>query len=54
MNLRTPTMRKVMTPFSYAVQRSATLAEARLLMHDHRVRHLPVVEANELVGVLSD
>ena len=47
-------MRKVMTPFPYAVQRSAKLGEARLLMHEHRVRHLPVVDGHELVGVLTD
>ena len=43
-----------MTPFPYAVQRSSKLGEARLLMQEHQVRHLPVVDGHALVGVLTD
>ena len=49
-----PPVRKVMTPFPYAVERSAQLGEARRLMLEHDVHHLPVVEGHALVGVISD
>lgn len=32
----------------------ASLAEARVLLEQHRIRHLPVVEAGRLVGILTD
>lgn len=32
----------------------APLIEAAEMMHDHNIRHLPVVDHNEVVGVLSD
>jgi CBS domain-containing protein len=36
------------------VSPSTTLAEARSVMKEHRIRHLPVVDANEeLVGLLT-
>ena len=31
-----------------------TVKDAFLAMHTHRVRHLPVVDNNELVGIISD
>ncbi len=43
-----------MTPFPYAVERSASVEKARQMMDQHGVRHLPVTEGRELVGVLSD
>ena len=32
---------------------SATLAEARTLMHDNRIHHLPVVDGDQLVGLIT-
>jgi CBS domain-containing membrane protein len=32
---------------------SATLAEARTLMHDHRIHHIPVLEGDKLTGLIS-
>jgi len=32
---------------------SATLAEARTLMHDNRIHHIPVVEDDKLVGLIT-
>lgn len=43
-----------MTPFPYAVEPTSSLEEARALMEDHGIRHLPVKEGDELIGVLSD
>ncbi len=36
------------------VTADATLAHARELLHSHRIRHLPVVEKDRLVGILTD
>ncbi len=36
------------------IRPGASLAEARLLLDQHRIRHLPVVEAGRLVGIVSD
>lgn len=43
-----------MTPFPYAVESGAPLRQARQMMHEHDVRHLPVRDGTRLVGVLSD
>ena len=32
---------------------SATLAEARTLMHDNRIHHIPVVDNDQLVGLVT-
>lgn len=32
---------------------SASLAEARSLMHDHRIHHIPVVDGDQLVGLIT-
>ena len=32
---------------------SATLAEARTLMHDHRIHHIPVLNDDKLVGLVT-
>jgi len=33
---------------------SSSLMDAASLMHEHNIRHLPVVEHNEVVGILSE
>lgn len=43
-----------MTRNIHSVRHDADLATARSLMLDHKVRHLPVLEAGKLVGVLSE
>jgi CBS domain-containing protein len=35
------------------VSPTATLAEARSLMHDNRIHHIPVVEGDKLVGLIT-
>ncbi len=49
-----PQIRTVMTPFPYAIEASASLAEAQAMMNEHDVRHLPVTEGSELSGVITD
>jgi acetoin utilization protein AcuB len=43
-----------MTPGPYFVAPDDPLSRAEALMRDHGIRHLPVVDERELVGVLSD
>jgi CBS domain-containing protein len=33
---------------------SSSLMDAASVMHEHNIRHLPVVEHNEVVGILSE
>ncbi len=48
------TIDSIMTTDLITVPPSASLAEARALMHDHRFHHLPVVDENDgLVGLLT-
>ena len=43
----------IMSTNLITVPPSATLAEARTLMHDNRIHHLPVVEGEKLTGLIS-
>lgn len=47
------TIRDVMTGTPHTVGRNQKLAVAHDLMRKHGLRHLPVLEARELVGVIS-
>jgi len=49
-----PNLKTAMTPFPYSVERSAPLSEARAVMDQQEVRHLPVTDGHELVGVITD
>ena len=49
-----PHMKSVMTPFPYSVALTAPLLDARKLMLEHRVRHLPVTQGHELKGIITD
>lgn len=52
--MREPHVKAVMTPFPYFVELEAPLGEARLIMLQHHVRHLPVVRGHDLVGIITD
>ena len=47
------TATQIMTEARYTIAPSATLADAALLMTERRVRHLPVLENDVLVGLVS-
>jgi len=49
-----PTIQKYMTTVPYSIGADETLAAASKLMDRHNVRHLPVLEGDELLGVLTD
>lgn len=48
-----PLVRAVMTPFPYTIDQEASLEDAQTMMHEHRVRHLPVTHGSKLVGLLT-
>lgn len=49
-----PQMVSVMVPFPYSIEASAGLSEADAMMQEHQIRHLPVVDNNDIIGVISD
>lgn len=49
-----PTLRSAMTAHPHSIRVDETVAHARKMMSQLGVRHLPVLKAGALVGVLSD
>ncbi len=49
-----PLIKAVMTPFPYSIELDSALADARQMMAEHRIRHLPVTQGRRLVGVVSE
>ena len=47
-------VRGLMTPTPISVSPSTPVDEARALMQQHRIRHLPVLDQGRLVGIVSD
>ncbi len=48
------TLRAFMTPSPHTIGSAQTLATARALMQRHHVRHLPVLDAGQLVGIVTE
>ncbi len=42
-----------MAPSPYVIQRDQTMAEAHALMDQYKIRHLPVLDGETLVGMVS-
>ena len=49
-----PPISRYMTRQPWTVRHNASLETAADLMREHGVRHLPVLDARKLVGILSD
>lgn len=47
------TIEAIMSTHLITVEPSATIAEARALMHEHRIHHVPVVKNDHLVGLIT-
>lgn len=47
-------VRSRMTPNVHTASPDTTLAEALAITREHRIRHLPILDDNRLVGLLSD
>jgi len=45
---------RYMTPSPHTVGRNQPLSVAHRIMRDRRIRHLPVLDAGKLVGIVSD
>ena len=43
-----------MTPFPYSIDVEAPVDEALRFMREHHIRHLPVIDAGKLAGLVSD
>lgn len=50
----TPTVRSVMTPAPERIEAQASSAAAHALMEERGIRHLPVMDRERLVGILSE
>lgn len=48
-----PNLMAAMTPFPYSVQLDTLLSEARSMMREHSVNHLPVMDEKEIIGVIT-
>ena len=49
-----PQVQKYMTSSPVTVGVEQTIAHARKVMHEHRIRHLPVLHGGKIVGLLSE
>jgi acetoin utilization protein AcuB len=49
-----PNMKRYMTREPYSVASRDNLARAKQLMTKHQIRHLPVVDGDRLVGIISE
>ena len=47
------TLAEVMTPRPVTITPDKTFGQALALMHERRIRHVPVVEAGRVVGIVS-
>ncbi len=50
----TPKIQKFMTPMPHTIGKDQPIRKALEMMREHRIRHLPVQEGGQLVGILSD
>ncbi|HUH36842.1 MAG TPA: CBS domain-containing protein [Spongiibacteraceae bacterium] len=49
-----PPLVAVMTPFPYHIEAGQPLSEAAALMRRHAIRHLPVLDQGDIIGVISE
>jgi acetoin utilization protein AcuB len=49
-----PAIRRYMSTSPHTVGAEQSLQKAHDLMREHKIRHLPVMESNVLVGIVSD
>lgn len=51
--MRKPTIQDVMTRSPHTIGHDQTLRAAHRMMQEHDIRHLPVLDGGQLVGVIS-
>ena len=47
-----PAVKKVMTPFPYAIDKQDSLDQAKEMMSVHRIHHLPVMDQGSPLGII--
>jgi acetoin utilization protein AcuB len=52
--LRNEAIDQHMSPLRFSIGSDQPMADAAARMHEHRIRHLPVLHGGALVGILSD
>ncbi len=50
---RIPLIKTVMTPFPYSIDINSDLEKAKKYMTEHDIHHLPVINKDEIVGILD-
>jgi acetoin utilization protein AcuB len=51
---RIPSIKAVMTPFPWHVDLDEGVSHAKAVMRERGIRHLPVTDGGELVGIVTD
>jgi acetoin utilization protein AcuB len=54
MKKKIPSIKSVMTPFPYWIEIDDSIVNAKKMMEEHNIHHLPVKEKGNLAGVISD
>jgi acetoin utilization protein AcuB len=49
-----PSISRYMTRQPWTIRKDAKMAQAHALMREHHIRHLPVLEGGQLVGIVSE
>jgi acetoin utilization protein AcuB len=49
-----PPISRYMSRQPWTIRKDATMAQAHALMRQHKIRHLPVLEARKLVGIVTE
>lgn len=49
-----PTIQRYMTTTPATIGKDQTISSAAQVMREHRIRHLPVLEAGQIVGILTE
>lgn len=49
-----PNISKYMTTVPHTIDIESTIADAKKIMRFHEIRHLPVINAGKIVGIITD
>jgi len=49
-----PPISRYMSKQPWTIRKDATMAQAHALMREHKIRHLPVLAARKLVGIVTE
>lgn len=49
-----PTISKFMTTVPHTIEADRTISDAKKIMREHEIRHLPVISSGKIVGIITD